>query len=110
MTLVRLAYPDTGLECLGAAAKAKGEVGGDGELGYLDNVSADAVIQHAMGIDILATMGFILEGEPHDILSNVSGLPDANGFELWRRLEQRYNNKSQSKTINEAQEIHPTQS
>jgi hypothetical protein len=101
MTLVRLAYPDTGLECLGAAAKAKGEVGGDGELGYLDNVSADAVIQHAMGIDILATMGFILEGEPHDILSNVSGLPDANGFELWRRLELRYNNKSQSKTINE---------
>ena len=28
MTLVRLAYPESGLECLGAAAKAKGEIGG----------------------------------------------------------------------------------
>ncbi len=28
MTLVRLAYPESGLECLDGAAKAKGEIGG----------------------------------------------------------------------------------
>ena len=91
MTLARLAYPDAGLECLVGAAKTTDPICNDKFL-VLDPVIDDKV-QKEISVDIVATLGFLLKGEPHDILNNCT----TNGLELWRRLEARYNLKTDSK-------------
>ena len=94
MTLVRMAYPLHGLECLEGAAKAKQEIEDVGLLTLSPTIDID--MQQDLSTDIMATLGFLVEGEPHDILSNCT-----NGFELWRRLEARYNSKTDTKTLND---------
>ena len=91
MTSARLAYPDAGLECLVGAAKTTDEIRNDKFL-VLDPVIDDKV-QKEISVDIVATLGFILQGEPHDILNNCT----TNGGELWRKLEAPYNLKTESK-------------
>ena len=81
ITLARLAYSHAGLECLADAAKAKGEI--DGGVFMQLEPAVEVSVQQAISVDIVATLGFLLEGEPQDMLNNCS----TNGLELWRRSE-----------------------
>ena len=57
----------------------------------------DINVMKTISVDIVATLGFLLEGEPLDMLSNCS----TNGLELWRRLEARYNLRTDAKELND---------
>ena len=55
--------------------------------------------QEAFGADLIATLQFLLEGEPLDILNNCAH--NGSGTELWRRLDRRYNAPTRSKELND---------
>jgi hypothetical protein len=53
-----------------------------------------------MSNDMMATFHLILDGEPSNILNNCD-----SGFEVWRRLENRFNFKTKSKELNRMNSI-----
>jgi hypothetical protein len=55
-----------------------------------------------IGQDLAIALSFILEGEAEAILAN-SG--DGNGLETWRRLQQRFDPKSNARDLVDAQKI-----
>jgi hypothetical protein len=98
MTLARLAHPRVGHKLLKAAASNSSTI---------DDVQlftpADIPFEEAdeFSTDIVSTLGFLVEGEAHDMLCNCQ----ENGLELWRRLEARFNHKTKSRTLNDMNSI-----